>query len=177
MLQRDVLVALYSLVHIAALGLVRRPHRPLLDAVDALTALDASLALMPSSNLAAAAAPIVADTHNTLYRHLSLLLSLYITRGRIRLCAHVTHHHVMLVARRHRAHALIISSRLARHARQLVVHLEPARRPHLAARPLGLSAICTSDQLGRRTASSSSSPPSSSSCDQPYCWFPNPDLT
>ena len=79
MLQRDVLVALYSLVHIAALGLVRRPHRPLLDAVDALTALDASLALMPSSNLAAAAAPIVADTHNTLYRHLSLLLKLCVT--------------------------------------------------------------------------------------------------
>ena len=34
---------------------------------------------MPSSNLAAAAAPIVADTHNTLYRHLSLLLKLCVT--------------------------------------------------------------------------------------------------
>ena len=78
-LQRDVLVTLHSLDPILALNLVRRPHRPTLDAVDSLTALDASLALMPSSNLAAAAAPIVADTHNTLYRHLSLLLKLCVT--------------------------------------------------------------------------------------------------
>ena len=70
-LRRHVLVARHALVPIIALSLVPRPHRPLLDAVDALTALDASLALMPSSHLAAAAALIVADTHNTLYRHLT----------------------------------------------------------------------------------------------------------
>ena len=104
---------------------------PLLDAVGALAALDAALALMPSSSLAAAAAHVVADTHDTLYKHISVLLSFCVTRERLRLCAHVAHHHVMLVARRHRAHALIISSRLARLADELVVHLEPVRCPDL----------------------------------------------
>ena len=60
---------------VIALSLVRRPHRPTLDAVDALAALEASLALVPSSSLAAAAALVVADTHNTLYTSTSLCCS------------------------------------------------------------------------------------------------------
>ena len=78
-LQREVLVARHILVPIVALGLERRPRRPLLDAVGAYTALDTALTLVPSSSLAVAAAHIGADTHNTLYEHLSLLLTLCVT--------------------------------------------------------------------------------------------------
>ena len=60
-LQRDVLVARHSLVPIVAHGIERRPRRPLLDAVGAYTALDTALALVPSSNIAAAVAHVGAD--------------------------------------------------------------------------------------------------------------------
>ena len=70
------------LVPVVALCLSRRTRRPLLAVVDALAALDTDLAPAHSSGLSAVTDRADADTHGTLNRHLSLLLSLNVTRGR-----------------------------------------------------------------------------------------------
>ena len=94
---------------------------------------------MPSSGLVtAAAARVVADAHSTLYKHLSLLLTLCDTHERLCLGAHVAHRRVMFVARHRRAQAHTVNTRLARLARELVVHLEPACRPSRREAPRAL---------------------------------------
>ena len=94
---------------------------------------------MPSSGLVtAAAARVVADAHSTLYKHLSLLLTLCDTHERLCLGAHVAHRLVMPVARRQRARTLNVRSRLAQLACELIVNLEPARRPSRREAPRAL---------------------------------------
>ena len=48
--------------------------------------------LMPSSSLTADDARVISDAHNTLYKHLSLLLTPCVTHERLRLGAHVALH-------------------------------------------------------------------------------------